>query len=262
MASSLIAPARQVLDKPKSLPLQSVTIESDAGAKIAAWHCPLEGSRGIVILVHGIRSNRLAMVPRAMALRERGFSSLMIDLQAHGESGGTNITVGRLEKHDVAAAVAFAKEQHADESIGLIGVSLGGGAALLAQPLGLDALVVESVFTDLRVAVRNRVRTRLGPLHHVATPLLLAQLPLRMGFRASDVRPIEGVAECDCPILIAGGSEDRYTPETETRQLFEAATEPKQLWIAEGVKHRDLYKMKPTEYGSIVFQFLELELAR
>ena len=260
VAGSLVSPAQRVLAVPESLPVESVRFESKSGATIAGWHCRVKDSRGVVVLVHGIRSNRLAMIPRANALRERGFSTLMIDLQAHGESTGENITIGHLEKHDVSAAVEYARMLHSGEPIGLVGVSLGGGASLLAQPLELDAMVLESVFSDLRIAVRNRVRERLGPLHHVATPLLLAQLPLRLGYSASQVSPIDHITDCDCPLLIAGGSEDPHTPEAETRAMHDAAAEPKQLWIAEGVKHRDLYKMKPLEYEQVVFAFLDRHL--
>ena len=260
VAGSLVAPAPQSLAAPDSLPVESISIKSRPGAIIAAWHCRSPNSRGVVVLVHGIRSNRLAMVNRAEALLERGFSSLMIDLQAHGESSGDHITIGHLEQHDVAAAVQYARQQHPDEPIGLIGVSLGGGSALLAQPLDLDALVVESVFSELRLAVRNRLRERVGPVHYLATPILLAQLPIRLDFTASEVRPIAHIGECNCPILVTGGGADPYTPVSETRAIFDAAVEPKQLWIAEGVGHRDLYRMKPQEYEQVVFAFLEREL--
>ncbi|MEO1529742.1 MAG: alpha/beta fold hydrolase [Planctomycetota bacterium] len=262
VGGSLVSPAHQSLAKPEFLPVDSLTFPSESGATIAAWHCRAAKSRGVVVLVHGIRSNRLAMLDRAVALRQRGFSSLMIDLQAHGESTGDQITIGHREQRDVSAAVAVARDLHPGEPIGLIGVSLGGAATLLAQPLPLDALVIESVFSDLRVAVRNRVRARIGALHCLATPLLLAQLPLRLGFAAHEVRPIDGISKCGCPILVAGGSEDAHTPVDETREMFDAALAPKQLWIAEGVGHRDLYKMKPREYESVVFDFLEHQLTR
>lgn len=66
------------------------------------------------------------MLDRARWLHDEGYSSLLIDLQAHGESTGNHITGGYLEKHDVASAVKFARNRHPTESIGVIGVSLGG----------------------------------------------------------------------------------------------------------------------------------------
>ncbi|MDG2359568.1 MAG: hypothetical protein P8M20_07945 [Planctomycetaceae bacterium] len=65
-----------------------------------------------------------------MLLHGEGYSVVMIDLQAHGEIFGTQITSGHLEKHDARAAVEFARNQHSNESIG---VSLGGAYALLAS---------------------------------------------------------------------------------------------------------------------------------
>ena len=49
------------------------------------------------------------MVPRARLLAAAGFSVLLFDFQAHGESTGDRITFGRLEGLDARAAVAFVR---------------------------------------------------------------------------------------------------------------------------------------------------------
>ena len=263
ISGTLVAAANCAIGvAPAELAARSLKLESDSGSKIAVWHSRHKRSRGVIVLVHGIRSNRLAMVPRSKALLEREFSVVMIDLQAHGESEGQNITIGHLEKHDVAAAVRFARSEHPGEPIGVVGVSLGGASALLARSLDLDVMVVESVFPTLRQAVHNRVQQKLGPVAAVATPMLLLQIRPRLGFDANGVRPIDEIGDVDCPILVASGSADPHTPESETRALFDAAKHPKKLWIVEGVAHRDLYRFAPREYADIVFGFLEAEMPR
>ena len=83
------------------------------------------------MLLHGVRGNRLAMLRRARLLHAEGFSVLLFDFQAHGESAGRRITFGRLEGLDAAAAVAFLLQRLPNERIGAIGSSLGGASALL-----------------------------------------------------------------------------------------------------------------------------------
>ena len=75
---------------------------------------------------------------------------------------------------DVRAAVNFAREHHPGEPVALLGVSLGGAAALLASPLPIDALIVESAFPTISEAIHNRIPAALGPLRCVPAWLLLA----------------------------------------------------------------------------------------
>ena len=68
--------------------------------------------RGIVVLMHGVRANRLQMAGRAEILQRHNFSVLLFNFQAHGESQGQRLTFGRLEGLDAAAAVRLPAAGH------------------------------------------------------------------------------------------------------------------------------------------------------
>ncbi|MCA9188285.1 MAG: alpha/beta hydrolase [Pirellulaceae bacterium] len=257
----LVAPATCVVGSPPSdLPFQTLTLESQSGAQVAAWYLPGESSGATVVLLHPFRGNRRTMLPRARLFHERGFSVLLVDLQAHGESTGKHITVGYLERYDVQAAVAWARQQRPDDRIGVLGVSLGGAAALLGSPLNVDALVVESVYPTINEAVDNRIAMRTGVFSKILTPVLLCQLKPRLGITTDDLRPIDHIADCDCPILVACGDNDRHTTLDETQHLFASAGEPKQLFIFEGAEHEDLQRFDPEKYNHSIVSFLERQL--
>ncbi len=193
-------------------------------------------------------------------LHEAGYATVMIDLQAHGQSQGEAITVGYLEQHDVRAAVEYARRAHPAEPIGVIGVSLGGAAALLASPLDVNALVLESVYPTIHDAIHNRVAERLGPLASIPTSLLLIQLQYRLGIPPADLRPIDRISDIECPVYVVSGAEDRHTTEAETRAMFAAAPEPKQLWLVQGATHVDLLRADPIQYRQRILPFLDLYL--
>lgn len=245
-----------VSDPPSDLPFERVSIPSQSGSTLAGWHHRAAEKRGVVVVAHGIHNSRGGMLTRARLLREAGFSTLLFDLQAHGESPGEIITMGWLEQHDVRAAVEFTRAAHPDEPIAVIGVSLGGAAAILAGPLQIQALVVESVFPRMDRAILNRTPESFGIFRPLATQALLCQFPLRLGCSASDLNPIEHISRAGCPVLVASGGADSHTTEAETRELFAAALEPKRLWIAPDAAHVDLSEASPADYREEVCTFL------
>ena len=258
IAGALVAASPRLVGKPPAdLNAVAFEIASDSGATIAGWCTAPADCQGVVVLLHGIRGSRLSMLARARLLHAEGFATVMIDLQAHGESSGDSITVGYLEKYDVQAAVAFARDQYPGQPIGVIGVSLGGAAAVLAAPLGVDALVIESVYPDVDAAIHNRVAARLGPLSALPSELLLCQLQPRLGISRAELRPIDQLPNVACPLLVASGTADRHTTVWETQAMFDAACEPKELWLVDGAEHVDLLGAADAKYKQRVVGFLK-----
>lgn len=261
VAGVLVAPSPCVVGEPPSeLNAVEFSVESESGSVISGWHTRPESSDGVIVLLHGIRGSRLAMLDRARMLHRLGYATVMIDFQAHGESPGDRITVGHLEQHDVHAAVEFARREHPQEPIGVIGVSLGGAAALLASPLDVDALVLESVYPTIHDAIHNRVATQLGPLSWIPASLLLVQLEPRLGVSSDTLRPIDHMADVGCPVCVVSGTDDLHTTEAETRAMFSAAAAPKQLWLVDGASHEDLLQNDPGGYRQQVVGFLGEQL--
>jgi fermentation-respiration switch protein FrsA (DUF1100 family) len=184
-----------------------------------------------------------------------------VDLQAHGESPGDQITLGFRESGNARAALAWLRNRRPHARVGVIGTSLGGAAVLLGpQPIGVDTAVLEAVYPDIRIALENRVRIRLGPLAPVLAPLLVAQLRPRLGAGAEDLRPIDPIARLGAPVLVVAGQRDRHTTLADSQALFAAAEPPKELWIVAGAHHQDFLAKDPDSYRERVIGFLRRHL--
>ena len=119
----LTAPARQSVGAaPSELNAEAVEFQSRSGATIKGWFSRGKKDAGAIVLMHGNRANRLSMVDRARFLSRAGFSVLLFDFQAHGESSGDYITFGYLESKDAQAAVDFLRANAPGEKIGVIGM--------------------------------------------------------------------------------------------------------------------------------------------
>jgi fermentation-respiration switch protein FrsA (DUF1100 family) len=245
------------------LPIEEVTFASASGSTIHGWLAQGRANAGAIVLLHGVRSNRRQLVPRARFLWRAGHSVLLIDLQAHGASPGRHITFGYLESRDARAAIRYLHSRLPAERLGAIGISLGGAAILVGpQPVGLDAVVLESVYPTLPEAVEDRIRLRLGPLAAPLTQILLWQVRPRLGFSPSALRPIDGIGRLGAPLLLAAGAADRQTTLAESMRLFAAARAPKELWIVPGAAHVDLCDHAGAEYERRILGFFGRYLRR
>ncbi len=57
------------------------------------------------------------------------------------------------------------------------------------------------------------------------------------------------------PKLFIVGGEDQHTTLEESRQMYNAAREPKEMWVVEGAKHVDLFPVAQEEYKRRVVEF-------
>jgi pimeloyl-ACP methyl ester carboxylesterase len=262
LGARLTAPApASAGTSPADLNVSAIELEDAEGSITRGWNAPVQGSRGVVVLAHGIRGSRRSMIPRARLLASNGFSSVLIDLHAHGESDGSRITLGDRERESVRSAVHFARAAYPNQPIAVLGVSLGGAAAALALPLPIDALVLEPVFPDVESAIHHRVHARLGWLGILPTWLLLAQVRPRLGVSASELSPASSLHDAACPVLIMGGELDPHTPPQETRRLHAAAPEGAKLWLVPDAPHVDLYGAAEAQYEARLLPFLRDSLS-
>jgi fermentation-respiration switch protein FrsA (DUF1100 family) len=256
-------PARRNVGlSPADLHASNVTFASGSGVLIQGWLAPGNPGQGVIVLLHELRGDRRDMVSRAVFLRKLGYSVLLFDFQAHGETRGQRITFGDLESRDVTAAIQYLHFRMPNEKVGVLGVSLGAAAFVLAQGRPpVAAVVLEQMYSTIEQAVEIRARLHLGPFAIPFAPLLMEELQYRLGIPANHLRPIEWVPKIGAPVLIVDGSEDNYTPIGDARAAFAAASEPKELWAVEGAGHVNLHKFAKAEYERRVGDFFGRYLA-
>lgn len=254
------APSRAGLP-PAGFPVEDINLQSPTGTRLSAWFAPAEPERGAILLLHPLRGSRRTVLERALFLHEAGYSVLLPDFQAHGESGGTRITFGYREAGDARAALAWLRERLPGRPIGVIGVSLGGAAALLGDlHREVDALVLEAVYTTVEKAIANRLEIRLGAPGAWFTPLFTWQLGAFLGVEAGWLAPVEKIPGSLAPVLIIAGAGDQHTTLADSRALYAAAPEPRALWMLEDAAHVNFHRHAPDEYQRRVLGFLQTHL--
>ncbi len=220
------------------------TIVTDDGVPIDAAHLPGDKDLGIV-LAHGFTLNWQRPAVWRVATRLNKFGGVVtFDFRGHGRSGGVS-TVGDKEIKDVDVAVGYAREL-GYRRIATVGFSMGGSIALRHAGLigGVDAVV--SVSSPGRWHYRG---TRPMRLVHLAignrTGRMFAKTILKTRISSGKWDPVPlppddaAALIAPIPLLIVHGDKDDFFPLDHPQQIFEAAGDPKELWIVAGFGHAE-----------------------
>ncbi len=235
---------------------ESVEFRNQRGLRLSAWWIHAPAGKGTIILAHGSHSDRRSMVGMAQVLYEGGYGSLLLDLSAYGRSEGRVSGLGLREGDDIYAAAAFLKEK-GEGRIGAFGTSLGAVAVVIggARTEDIKAVVADSPYADLNMLLEHWGRGR-----DVIMPPLFRWL---VGIDPSEIRPLESVRNISPrPVMIIGGEGDASIPPSHFRLMYEAAGNPKELWLVPDVPHVGAHAARPEEYRSRVIGFFDEYLAK
>src|SRR5512145_1336506 len=70
---------------------ENISLETEDGYQLAAWYVPSE-NRAAIVLLHGYKNTRDAVLPVAQMLAQNGYGVILIDLRGHGESDGETLS--------------------------------------------------------------------------------------------------------------------------------------------------------------------------
>lgn len=254
----LVAAVPRIIGPPPGyLGGETVKFKSASGSQIVGWLTETENASGTILLLHAIRADRRSMANRAKFLRDQGYHTLCIDFQAHGESPGKNITLGYLESMDAAAGVAYLRSRYTTLPVAVVGTSLGGASALMADYVNQpEAMVVEAVFADAETGVGNRLDMRFGRNGRLLTPLLTWQIQPLLGIDADRLNTVRAAEKVVTPVFVLYGSEDRHARPIEANAIYAALGGPKEIWEVSGAAHVDLHRFAGAEYEERVSKFI------
>lgn len=228
-----------------------VKLITEDGIRLSAWYTPpQEGA--VILLAHGYGDNRPEWVH--VMLAKKGYGVLSWDARAHGESGGEISTVGFMEVLDVKAALEFARAQPGVEHIGAWGGSMGGATLIraAARYSEIEALFVDSSFASLEEELRF-----LAPYPFVNS-LTQFIVSARIGIDLEQVNPMDEIGNISPrPVYIVHSQADIVAPPDAGERLYNAAHEPRFLWLEQDAAHLAIYLENPRRYQRRLVDFFD-----
>jgi len=238
----------------QNLAHEDVNFTAADGTPLHGWFLPAKTKPPVatVLHLHGNAGNITGHYRFIDWLPARGCNVLTFDYRGYGRSEGMLTREGTLA--DSLAALDYLRSRKdVDASrIVLFGQSLGGALAaeVAAQRrTEVRAVVMDSAFSSYREIVRHHVMAK--PLLAVAAWWYPFMVPVGLD-------PIDAVPKvAPTPVLFMHGKADAIVPWTMSNDLYRAAREPKQIWIADGMDHTQVWADQKDEARRRLMAFFE-----
>ncbi|MCU0541901.1 MAG: lysophospholipase [Oscillatoriaceae cyanobacterium Prado104] len=182
---------------------------------------------------------------RVQALRQLGFSVLVIDYRGFGASQGQFPREAQFYQDSQAAWDYLVKvRQIPAREIVIYGESLGGAIALdlAVKNSAAKAVIVQSSFTKMAEVVTQQNWMRLFPIEVILT---------------EKFDSLKKVRSLQIPVLFIHGTADDIVPAYMSDQLYKAAPEPKQIFLIPGARHYAIYQPGNNSYLQAIEKFMK-----
>lgn len=183
---------------------------------------------------------------RIKAMRQLGFSVLVVDYRGFGESKGKQHPNESQIYQDSQTAWNYLINERRilAKDIVIYGESLGGAVAvdLAVKHPQVGGLIVQSSFTSMAETVKQQNWLGLFPID-----LLLTQR----------FNSITKVKKLQVPVLFIHGTADNIVPSYMSHKLYNSAPEPKQLFTVPQAGHFRIYKPGENSYLGATNKFVK-----
>ncbi|OUR97728.1 hypothetical protein A9Q86_16075 [Flavobacteriales bacterium 33_180_T64] len=209
---------------------------------ISSWFIPNPLKQGTVLMVHGFDMNKSHMLKRASVFYQKGYSVLLLDLRARGESGGDKASTGKKNGLEIAAVYDYYKTNLKNYgAVTLYGFSHGGRAVIFgASKIGsIKKMILESPPYQLGESFKRQYRMPNAPkISEIPINNALASIP-------------------NTTILLLIGDTDTAIIESEAETLIKtSANNHSRMVLFNNTAHNVFSKQNMFKYQTIVFNFI------
>lgn len=215
----------------------------------------------VLIAVHGYRNYNLREFAYYVKFyHELGLHVLLPNNRAHGDSEGTYIGFGWLDRLDCIQWTKEIKEHfHKNLQIVLHGISMGSATVLMVSgeklPDDVKCIISDCGFTSVLDELAYNLKQS-----HIPSATILPTVTLlskkRIGYSFKEASTIEQVKKSKIPTLFIHGDQDDFVPTYMVYDLYNACAVDKDLLIVEGAKHAQSYLANQELCEKTIIEFM------
>ena len=244
-------------DKVKFVKVSTVSFD---GLKLVG-HFHEANSNKTVIVFHGFGGSYREMQQYVKWFYEKNFNVLAVDMRAHGDSEGSCIGYGWLDRKDVVSWVKFVNEKKPEDKILLFGLSMGASSVCMASgEKGLDnvvGIISDCAFANANKEIDHIMHKRKIPFKIIKKHAFSYTKRL-YGFDMMQADAVKQVRNTKVPILFIHGQEDDFVPVENVDILYNATpSNLREKVVVPDAKHAMSYSTFGVMYERRVNDFLE-----
>jgi len=227
------------------IPFEEVHFPVGKNGQLYGWWIPTSRTAPTLILVHGWGRNLSRMLPYIRNFHSLGYNLLAFDARNHGSSTSQKTPTVWTFTQDTCAAVNFIAESPlvSSQEIGVVGLSIGGGAVINAASWEdrIRSVITVGAFSHPVEVMKLGFQEKHIPYIPFGW-LFFKYMRFRFRLNFNKIAPINNIHNTRADILLIHGDQDLTVPLAQGRSLLEAGNpETTHLWAVPGKGHSDCH---------------------
>ena len=218
-------------------------VKTEDGLNISTYEVAVDSPKVVIVCLSGIHNPSVTeFFGHARLFKEQGYSTILLDMRAHGESDGDKICVGYKEYLDVKAVVQYIKQQpeYSDVPIVLMGFSMGASTAInaIGKIPEVGGLISLSAFSSWEeVFYENMKKTAPAIIAKIEYPFVYLTTFLKYGTN-SFIKPKNEITKLgNRPALLMHSKEDPPVSFANYERLIKHAPSHVETFVRGGDRH-------------------------
>ncbi|MBU5427667.1 prolyl oligopeptidase family serine peptidase [Tissierella pigra] len=252
---------------------EHISLKTEDGLSLAAWHTKANNTKGTVIILSGIENPSVtAFFGYAKMFADNGWDSLLIEMRGRNLSEGKEIGLGYTEWNDVVAGVNYlsSNQEVSDLPIIAMGTSMGGATSIMAagKDSRIDGVIAVSAFSSWEDVFSDNMNLMDAPklFCTLEKPFVRLYSGIHYGFNITNYSPLKALKNFDNrPLLLMHSTKDSQVPYPSFQRLQKQAEKyniDTSTFVREGDEHFICYEeyfnnpLQDTEFSNSILDFL------
>lgn len=250
------------ISKPQNelIDLDFVEVDTVNGpVNLEVWKIDMEPSKGVVALFHGYKATKSTLWKEAMAFYRMGYTVVLCDFRAAGNSDGHVCTIGYYEANDVKSVFDYCTSTYPNQNIFLYGSSMGAASIMRAvselkvTPKGI---LIQSPFYSMLSAVKTRFHL-MGIPSFPSAHLITFWGGVLNNFNAYEHNPISYAEDIHCPTLLIHGMLDNRVSYEHAKEIYQVLPGKKEFGVFSKSGHESILNKEEPNWIYLVTNFME-----